>query len=92
MSEDTSRSSESRELPAAVVAALHRGSKIEAIKLLRDEHRIGLKEAKDIVDHYVANHPALAKKLQSEGNRGCLLWLAGLIALATVAYYVIAGK
>lgn len=91
MDEETTHK-DSAALPAAAVAALNRGNKIEAIKLLREERSIGLKEAKDIVDHYVASHPALEAKLQSESNRGCLLWLAGLIAIATVASYFITGK
>jgi ribosomal protein L7/L12 len=37
-------------LPAEVVAALRMGSKMEAVKLLREAGGLGLKEAKDIVD------------------------------------------
>ena len=36
--------------PAQVVAALERGQKIEAIKLLRELRGLGLKEAKDLVE------------------------------------------
>ena len=95
MSQDPSRSSHSGDLPDAVLAALTGGNKIEAIKLLREARGIGLKEAKNAVEAYARDHPALQRKLearQAESTRGCLLWLAALIAIATVAYYVIAGK
>ena len=31
----------------------------EAIKLVRTEHGLGLKESKDLVDAFVRNHPEL---------------------------------
>lgn len=40
----------SDKLPANVLDALRRGQKIEAIKLLREQTGIGLKEAKDAVE------------------------------------------
>ncbi len=40
-------------LPKEVIAALRRGAKIEAIKLLRTARRIGLKEAKEEVETYL---------------------------------------
>lgn len=40
----------STDLPPAAVAALIKGQKIEAIKILREERRIGLKEAKESVE------------------------------------------
>lgn len=42
------------DMPAAVKAALDRGQKIEAIKLLREATGLGLKEAKDAVEHMEA--------------------------------------
>jgi hypothetical protein len=36
-------------LPPAAIAALNAGNKIEAIKIVRQEQRHGLKEAKDLV-------------------------------------------
>ena len=47
------------ELPEDVLAAIHENRKIEAIKLLREHRNIGLKEAKEIVDAYAAEHPQL---------------------------------
>lgn len=37
-------------LPAAVASALQQGNKIEAIRLLREQTGLGLKEAKDAID------------------------------------------
>ncbi len=41
-------------LPANVLDALQRENMIEAIKLLRESHRLGLKEAKDIIDAHLS--------------------------------------
>ncbi|TRZ96713.1 MAG: hypothetical protein D4R84_06580 [Rhodocyclaceae bacterium] len=38
-------------LSAEAIAALRRGNKIEAIKLVRVERNLGLKEAKDAVEN-----------------------------------------
>ena len=37
-------------LPADVIEALRRGNKIEAIKLLRDASKLGLAEAKSVIE------------------------------------------
>lgn len=49
--------STSPELPDEVMAALRRGHKIEAIRLLRESYGIGLKQAKELVES-VARGPA----------------------------------
>jgi ribosomal protein L7/L12 len=77
-------------LPAAAVSALQRGNKIEAIKIVRAERNIGLKEAKDEVEEYLRGQPALQSArstAQSEANRNVLLWLAALIGMAMLGYY-----
>jgi len=77
-------------LSIAAVSALHLGNKIEAIKIVREERNIGLKDAKDAVEDYVRTHPALASSLaaaQAEAKRSALLWIAALIGLALLAYY-----
>ena len=45
-------------LPPDAIAALKRGSKIDAIKCVRLAHGLGLKEAKDSVEAYAQAHPA----------------------------------
>ncbi len=78
-------------LPEAAVNALWRGELIEAIKMLRLERGIGLKEAKDAVDAYIRTQPPLRQKLEEANARakeGLLRWLVviGLI-LAVGAYF-----
>ena len=76
-------------LSTAAVAALHQGNKIDAIKIIREERKIGLKEAKDSVEDYVRDHPALQSSLalaQARAKRSVLLWIAVLIAVAVVLY------
>lgn len=89
------RATDPPELSPAVVTTLTSGRVVEAIKMVREERGVGLKEAKEAVDRYLAAHPALKRKLdsqQAEALRGCLLWLAVLIAIATVAYYIVSGR
>lgn len=83
------------DLPLAVTAALKEGRMIEAIKLLREARGIGLKEAKDTLDDYILANPGLRRKLEAqraEAMRGGMLWLAALIALATIGWFVVAAK
>ena len=56
-------------LPPQVIEALKRGNKIEAIKLLREAMRLGLAEAKSVVDALDAisgSTPTPAPKPQSK--------------------------
>ncbi len=63
--------------------ALMRGQKIEAIKIVRQEQGVGLKEAKDAVEVYLASRPDVAGQLQS-ANLGIkrVVLLVVLVALA----------
>ena len=82
-------------LSAAAVAALRRGNKIEAIKLVREERNIGLKEAKDAVEDHVRTQPDLQSALadaQGEAKRSTVVWIAVLIGLAVLAYYFLAKR
>jgi ribosomal protein L7/L12 len=79
-------------LSASAIAALHRGSKLEAIKLARQESNIGLKEAKDLVERYLLGQPSLQSSLvaaQNEAGRRALKWLVAIIALAILAHYLL---
>ncbi len=88
----------SRDLPNDVVAALSKGQKIQAIKILRSKWGIGLKEAKDAVDGHLVAQGSLPKitdtpnreqpyqpKVDTDASR--LLWLIILVAAAFAAYY-----
>jgi len=82
-------------MSAEAIAALRRGNKIEAIKLVRVERNLGLKDAKDAVEDYVRGQPDLQSALadaQGEGKRSAVVWLAVLLALAVLAYYFLVNR
>ena len=69
-------------LPDAAKLALRQGNKIEAIKLVREAHGLGLKEAKDVVEAHVAGDPMLRAQLESAVQRsrpGPWLWVVVLL-------------
>ena len=85
----------SRPFPPAAVAALSSGNKIEAIKIVREEWGIGLKDAKDAVEAYVQTQPALAATMQeatASSKRGCITWLVVLALLGAAAYYFLSAQ
>ena len=88
----TNKPPRSADLPKAAVEALWRGNVIEAIKVVRQERNIGLKEAKDLVDAYLASQPALKKKMEqvlATAQQRFIRWLIGFLVLAAgVAYFV----
>lgn len=48
-------------IPPNVIEALKKGNKIEAIKLLREVRSVGLAEAKNLLEWYVRQDPALKR-------------------------------
>jgi ribosomal protein L7/L12 len=79
-------------LSANVVAALTAGGKIEAIKLLREENGAGLKEAKDIIDAYLASRPDLSAAMNAEQQarqRGFLRVLVCIGLFAAAAFLLL---
>ena len=82
------------ELPAEVALALQRGSKIEAIKLLRLARKIDLKDAKDIIDGVIAQDPRPhGRRTDAADGRGryALLLLSALGLLAFLYHYLTQG-
>jgi ribosomal protein L7/L12 len=82
----------SPQLSAGAVSALHRGDKIEAIRITREERRIGLKESKDAVDEYIRTQPALQASLaarQADATRSILFWLGVVVAAVAIGYYML---
>ena len=80
-------------LSTAAVSALRLGNKIEAIKIVREERNIGLKEAKDAIEDYLKDQPALQASFaatQTEVKRSALLWFGALIVFALFVYYFLA--
>lgn len=77
-------------LSNAGVELLWRGDVIGAIKLVRVERNLGLKESKDLVDAYIRSHPSLRQKMEQAQaemwqklKRGLLV---ALIFAAAAAY------
>lgn len=83
------------DLPKAAVEALWHGNVIEAIKVVREERNIGLKEAKSLVNAYIASQPAIKKKIDqvlATAQQRFTRWLVGFLVLAAgVAYLIIHG-
>lgn len=79
------------ELSNDVVNAIRSGRKIEAIKLLRAERGLGLKEAKELVDAFNEKHPSEVPdevvQRQSGGGAGVFVVIVVLITAAYAAYY-----
>jgi hypothetical protein len=86
----------SADLPKAAIDALWRGNVIEAIKVVRQERDTGLKEAKEVVDAYIASQPAIKKKLDqvlATAQQRFVRWLIGFLVLAaSIAYLVMQGR
>jgi len=83
------------DLPKEAIEALWQGNVIEAIKVVRLEQNVGLKEAKEQVDAYIGSQPALKKKLDqmlATANKRMVRWLIGFLVLAAgIAYFLIQG-
>ena len=77
-----------QDLPPQVVAALQRGQKIEAVKLLRELRGIGLKEAKDAVDNCTLERQAADGSVVQPGGHGVFSWLLGLFVLGSVVAWL----
>ncbi len=78
-------------LPPEAITALRMGRKIDAIKILREVQSLGLKDAKERVDQYVANDPILREQLAAKppwSQRGCLLIGMGLVALIGIGFFI----
>jgi len=70
----------------AVQDAMRRNRKIDAIKLLREEQKIGLKEAKDIIDAHFAEYRNTQAPRWGVGESGSGRHLFLLVALLAAAY------
>ena len=84
----------SEPLPPEAIDALQRGNKIEAIKIVRQAQKLDLKDAKDRVDAYVENDPALRQKLTSasaESMRGLVRWVV-ILAFGILGYFFFVAR
>ncbi len=74
------------ELPPEVQAALARGQKIEAIKLLREARGMGLKEAKEAVEAHGAEGRLGGVSVVQGGGHGAFFWLLALLLLGCAVF------
>jgi hypothetical protein len=79
---------ESSELSPDVMQAIEAGRKIDAIKLLRAERGIDLKEAKDVIDQAVATYREANPEYEERSSSGGLSSIIGFVVLAAILYYV----
>lgn len=56
-------------IPLNALASLHQGQFVEAIKHTREATGLGLKEAKEAVEGYLANHPGIEEQFRVAGGR-----------------------
>ncbi len=87
----TTEPTQSSSLSNAAVEMLWRGDVTAAIKLVRVERNLGLKEAKDLVDAYIRSQPSLRQKLEQAQSEIWQKLKRGLIVVlifAAVAGYL----
>lgn len=76
------------QLPAAATAAVARGSKVEAIKEVRAATGLGLLEAKQLVENYIAANPVLKDQFEQQNavnRRRLIRWMLVIDAVIVAA-------
>ena len=87
------RTRDGNPMPLAAVSALQNGKLIEAIRIVREAHGIGLKDAKDTVDRYLDAEPLIRSRFDAanaESRRSALLWaLALALVIGLITYFLV---
>jgi len=73
-----------QELSATVIAELTKGNKISAIRILRQERGLDLRDAKDAVEAYIASRPELASQFRGARIGAIRLTLMFLVLIAVI--------
>lgn len=87
--------SEIKDIPDAAKLALRQGNKIEAIKIVRTEHNLDLKDAKDAIEAFVAGNPVVRAEMESTIERStprALRWLLLIVVIAAGAIFLFARR
>jgi hypothetical protein len=84
----------SPQLPAAATAAVVRGSKIDAIKEVRASTGLGLFEAKQLVEKYIAANPVLKEQFEQQEatmKRRVFQWIVviDLLIFMAIAWWIL---
>ncbi len=80
-------------IPTQAIVALQQGSKIDAIKAVREAQRTDLKTAKALVEEYIATNPHIASTMQAANAaqlKRIFRWLIVIGVAFSIAY--IAGN
>lgn len=70
----------------AVIQAVDSGRKIEAIKQLREETGLGLKEAKDAVDSLARQRRPAGTAMPEQGGVGAIVKILLVVAVLYMVY------
>lgn len=76
------------DFPTEALTALQRGSKIEAIKVVREARGCGLKEAKEAVEEFIDSRPDIQLRMKEANRDVAQAALPRLLLLAAVAVAV----
>lgn len=77
-----------QEFPPAAAQALRQGNKVEAIRIVRETWDVGLKEAKEAVEAYQGELPAMPKVVHHQRAKSAFGWIWWLL-LAIVLLLVV---
>lgn len=85
-----------RPLPLEAITLLNEGQLIQAIKVVRETEKLGLKDAKDRVDAYLEREPLLKAQLelnQRAARRRFFFWflIIDVVIVAAIIYWLRAG-
>lgn len=85
------------EIPLGAVASLHQGDFVEAIKQTRAATGLGLKEAREAVEGYLARHPTIEEQFRLAGGRtatsmGRRIAVVAVMAMALGLLWFLAGR
>lgn len=78
--------------PASVAEALQRGDRIEAIRRLRAETGLQLKDSKEAVDAWIAANPAWMAMAPRRVGQSNVAWLLTLLAAALAAWWLLSSR
>jgi ribosomal protein L7/L12 len=75
------------ELSVEAISALRQGYVIEAIKITRTTNKLDLKDAKQLVDAYLQQHPELKVRKSQMSQETALRLLVVLLGLALMLWF-----
>ena len=83
---------ERNQLSASVMEAIRSGRKIDAIKQLREERGLGLKESKHIIDRELAAYRAANPHLAQDSQSSHFPMILVIVAIGLALYFYLTGS